>query len=208
MLYYGYLPSYEQHQTGEEKTPGKKVSDEQHRREHHKISPIKDAAVDAAFILYYKRLERAPDNHAYQVTHIVEGGKEQQLMWSNDVGHIQNAENRIEAEPYQQYTHSGKIIYLHIFVHLKPVVVICRTEMLGKALLASHCNTTVGGEKLGYHAQHENSPYHIHPGFFQFLRSEYVYSQYNQKDYAAKNQLSHIFLKHVYLRYLLHFITS
>ena len=54
MLYYGYLPSYEKHQTGEEKTPGKKVSDEQHRGEHHKISPVKNAAVDAAFVFYNK----------------------------------------------------------------------------------------------------------------------------------------------------------
>ena len=80
--------------------------------------------------------------------------------------------------------------------------------MLGKALLASHCNTTVGGEKLRYHAQHENSPYHMHPGFFQFLRSEYVHSQYNQKDYTAEYQFSNIFPEHIYLHYFLHFITS
>ena len=118
MLDYGYLPPYEQHQAGKEKAPCKEVSDKQHRREHHKISPVKDAAVDTAFIFNYEGLERAPDNHAYQVAHIVKGSEKQKLMWSDDVGHIQNAENRIEAEPHQQHSHCRKVVFLHIFVHL------------------------------------------------------------------------------------------
>ena len=53
-----------QHHCGSEKqTPAEKVRNEEHRGKHHEMSPVINAAVDAAFILHNACLKRTKDQN-------------------------------------------------------------------------------------------------------------------------------------------------
>ena len=97
------LPTQHQHNAGKEQAPGEEVADKQHRREHHKIAPVEDAAVDTAAVLDKIILERAPDDHADQVADIIKHRQQNQLFRLNDVHDIQRAKDRVDTQPDQQH---------------------------------------------------------------------------------------------------------
>ena len=49
---------------GEEQTPAVEARDKQHRGKHHEVSPVVNPAVDTAFVLHEKRLERTEEQDA------------------------------------------------------------------------------------------------------------------------------------------------
>ena len=65
------FPAKHNDQTGKEQAPGKKVSDKQHRGKHHEMSPVKNSAVDTAFIFNEETLKRAPDDDTDQIADII-----------------------------------------------------------------------------------------------------------------------------------------
>lgn len=96
MLNQGDFPPEHEHDARKEQTPREEVPYKKHRGKHHKIAPVKDSAVDAAAVLYDKALERAPDDHADQVAHIVKDRQENQFLRADNLKHIKNAENCVE----------------------------------------------------------------------------------------------------------------
>ena len=97
------LPAQHQRNAGKEQAPGEEVTDKQHRREHHKIAPVEDAAVDTAAVLDKIILERTPDDHADQVADIIKHRQQDQLFRLNDVHDIQRAKDRVDTQPDQQH---------------------------------------------------------------------------------------------------------
>ena len=63
MLRIDDLPLDQYNQGFEKQTPAKKIPYKQHRCEHHKMSPVKNTAVDAAPVLHDQRLEWTVDQN-------------------------------------------------------------------------------------------------------------------------------------------------
>ena len=53
------FPMYQYNTRGKEQTPAEKVSDKQHGRKHHEMSPVINPAVHTAFIFHDKGLKGA-----------------------------------------------------------------------------------------------------------------------------------------------------
>jgi len=70
----GDFPSNQYDNGHEKQAPCIKALYKQHRSEHHKMTPIKNPAIDATTIFHNKGLKGAPYEDAYQICHIKEGG--------------------------------------------------------------------------------------------------------------------------------------
>ena len=73
---------------GKKQTPTVKILNKKHRGEHHKMSPIVNTAVDAAFILHNKCLEWAENQNADVITLEVEHGQHQQIFHADNIKQI------------------------------------------------------------------------------------------------------------------------
>ena len=55
---------YQNHQGCEKQAPAVKILNKKHRRKHHEMSPIINAAIDTALIFHKSHLERAKKQDA------------------------------------------------------------------------------------------------------------------------------------------------
>jgi hypothetical protein len=93
----------EQNNTGGEKeAPAEKTANKQHGGKHHEMSPVIDAAIDAALVLHDKVLERAEQKDADIITEEVKDSEHKQICVSNDLKQIKNSPETIEDQPDQQ----------------------------------------------------------------------------------------------------------
>ena len=90
------FPAQHYNQAGKEKAPRQEVSDKQQRREHHKMSPVENAAVHTASVFHEEALERAPQNHADQVSHVVKKRQHYKFFGVDNAGHIKRPKNCVE----------------------------------------------------------------------------------------------------------------
>ena len=109
----GDLPVDQDNQRGEEQAPAVEVLDEQHGREHHKMSPVIDPAVDAAFIFHNKGLEWAEEQNADVVTQEIKYCEHQQIAGLDHPGEIQQSEYGVEGHPDKDYLPGTDILLLY-----------------------------------------------------------------------------------------------
>jgi hypothetical protein len=87
---------------GEKEAPAEEAANEQHGGKHHKMSPVVNAAIDAALVLHNKGLERAEQKDADIITEEVKDSEHKQICVSNDLKQIKNSPETIEDQPDQQ----------------------------------------------------------------------------------------------------------
>ena len=102
------------------------------------MSPVIDAAVNAAFVFHDKGLERAEEQDADVVTQEVEDRQHQQVACPDDAQQIQKTENRIKRKPYKNDFPGAYILLLHIMQQLKLLVIIDRLILSLPHLAESH----------------------------------------------------------------------
>ena len=113
------FPAQHDQQRHKEKAPGKEALDEHHRRVHHHMTPVIDAAIGTAAILHHKRLEGAPEELADKIGKEVEAGKQQQFRFADNIPGIEHGEHAVAQHPDDGNAPGGQILLLRIFEQLQ-----------------------------------------------------------------------------------------
>lgn len=110
----GDLPADQHHAGSKEQTPTEKVLDKQHGGKHHKMPPVVNPAVDAAFVFHNICLKRAEKQNTDIVTKKIKYGQHQQVNLLDNIQHINQSEYPIEDQPYEHHNPRLDILILHI----------------------------------------------------------------------------------------------
>ena len=100
---------------GEEQTPAVEARDKEHRGKHHEVSPVVDSAVDTAFVLHEKCLERTEEQDADVVAEEEEHRQHQQVCRKQNSQKTEDAEYRIKRKPDQHDNKRCNVLLLDIF---------------------------------------------------------------------------------------------
>lgn len=151
------LPVKHDNAGSEEKTPAEEIFDEEHRREHHKVSPVIDAAVDAAFVFHNKGLERTIEKDADVIGEEEEYRQHQQILRSQNADQVKDSEDRVEGKPSEKYLPGLDILVLNEAEKLQFVISLYRSVIDFFGLSKGH-GKDIRRKKMGDHDAHENAP--------------------------------------------------
>lgn len=138
-----YLPAYQHYAGGEKQAPSEEARHKKHWGIHHKMTPVVNAAVDAAAVFHDERLEGAVYQHTYKVAHKIKERKENHFRFAYDAKKKQQGENRIKAEPEK---HDLPGLYIHYLNEPEKLIAaeLIRRDIFGRAALSSaHCQAAV-----------------------------------------------------------------
>ena len=99
----GDLPAQEQKKREGKECPSVGARNEDERCEHHREVPVIDAAIGTASVFHKPSLEGAEKQDADHIAHAVGEGDEHENACVDDVGVIQEADHRIERDPYRRH---------------------------------------------------------------------------------------------------------
>ena len=100
MLGVGQLPVQQYHAGCKKEAPAEETTDKEHGGEHHKMSPVINPAVDAAFILHNTCLEGAEQKDADIIAEEVENRQHKQVRVPYDFKQVKDPPESVKNQPY------------------------------------------------------------------------------------------------------------
>lgn len=154
---HGVFPAQQDDEPHGEQRQREEVGHQDEQGEHHEMSPVVDAAVDAAFVVLDDVAERTIDQNADVVTEKIEGREHDDLGKADDAGEIEHRPDGVETQPDEQNIEGAAVFVGHVGFELFGVVVRLR-DVIGLVAFEHGHRHAFDRENVQQHDSHHAGP--------------------------------------------------